>query len=244
MWALVADPRGVGLSSPIRATAAGIIGAVSVLLCDLDDTLVDRSAAFRAWAHQFSRIHGQDEAFVEWMVVEDRSGHRPKMEFFGVLRERLALSQTVRELEEQFQEDYISLFKPDGEVSTSLSDARGAGWKIAIVTNSSNVELQLAKIRAVEIAQLVDEIVVSGAEGVRKPNPRLLRLAADRCGNTLEDAWMIGDNPDHDIGAAVAAAIHSVWLNRGRSWPRSDYRPEIEAPSFPEAVRLILQRVA
>jgi HAD superfamily hydrolase (TIGR01549 family) len=213
---------------------------VSLLLCDLDDSLVDRSAVFSAWAHQFAQIHGQDEAFVDWMVSEDRSGYRPKTEFFGALQERLALSETVSELEARYQEDYISLFRPDGEVSNALLDARRAGWKIAIVTNSSNIELQLAKIRAVEITPLVDAIVVSGAEGIRKPDPRLLRLAADRCGHSLEDAWMIGDSPDHDIGASAAAGIHSVWLSRGRSWPRSDYQPEIEAQSFPDAVRLVL----
>ena len=81
---------------------------------------------------------------------------------------------------------------------------------------------------------------------IQRPNPdsqhlgRLLAVAAERTGLGLDDSWMIGDNPDTDIGAANDAGIKSVWLRIGRSWPREDFAPTYEADTFPEAVDLVL----
>ena len=50
---------------------------MALLLCDLDETLVDRSAAYRRWATELASDHGLDAFAVEWLVVEDQGGMRP-----------------------------------------------------------------------------------------------------------------------------------------------------------------------
>ena len=88
--------------------------------------------------------------------------------------------------------------------------------------------------RGTGLDRLVDAWCVSEIEGSWKPSVPLLAIAAERCGESLSDAWMIGDGPDTDILAADTAGIPSVWLRHGRAWPREDFRPTFEASSFAE----------
>jgi putative hydrolase of the HAD superfamily len=53
---------------------------------------------------------------------------------------------------------------------------------------------------------------------------------------------MIGDSAENDIGAAAAAGISSVWLNRGLMWSRTDFRPSAEVDTFAEAITFVLGR--
>ena len=47
--------------------------------------------------------------------------------------------------------------------------------------------------------------------------------------------------PDEaDIEGARAAGLRSVWLHRGRPWPRPTGEPDQVADSFPHAVELVL----
>ena len=209
-----------------------------LLLCDLDNTLVDRAGAFARWASDFAGAHGQDESFASWLVELDAEGHRLRTEMFAAVQARLGLAESVDELIERYYGQYLSCFRPDGRVDAALEAARASGWRIAIVSNGSGTQLE--KIRRAGLDRLVDAWCVSEIEGFEKPDPGLLILAAQRCGESLADAWVIGDNPDTDIAAAQAAMLPSVWLHRGRVWPRPDYSPTHQAASFTEAVDLVL----
>jgi putative hydrolase of the HAD superfamily len=209
-----------------------------LLLCDLDDTLVDRGAAFARWAAGFAARHDQEDEFVAWLSEIDDSGFGPRPEFFVQIHERLGLTQTVDEFVADYYDEFLPQFRSDDAVRAALASARAHGWSIAIVTNGPDT--QHAKIHHAGLEPLVDTWCVSSAEGLWKPDARLLEIAAARVDLTLEGAWMIGDNPESDIGAADAAGIRSVWLRHGRAWPREDFAPTRVADSFPEAVEMVL----
>ena len=77
-----------------------------------------------------------------------------------------------------------------------------------------------------DTAALVDVVVVSGDEGMSKPDPRIFQIALDRLGVTAPQAVMVGDSWATDITGATRAGIRAVWFN-----PRA--RP---MPAKPEAV--------
>jgi HAD superfamily hydrolase (TIGR01509 family) len=56
------------------------------------------------------------------------------------------------------------------------------------------------------------DCLVAREDGPIKPDPRPLLMACDRLGAKTESAWMIGDWL-HDIAAANAAGIRSVWIS-------------------------------
>ena len=210
-----------------------------LLLCDLDDTLVDRAGAFAAWAAGFVEAWGLPPEATGWLVELDEDGYRPRSDLFARVREHFGLAVAAVELQRDFYQVFAGLFRRDTAVEEALSKVRAAGWRIAVVSNGSPAQEE--KIIATGLDRLVDTWCISGVEGVRKPDPRLLEMAAARCGMPLETGWVVGDAPFADVGAANAAGLPSVWVTRGRAWPRADYAPTFEAATFPAAVDIVLR---
>lgn len=189
------------------------------------------------WAGRFVDTWDLPAGALDWMIEHDLRGFRPRVEFFAGVRDRFGLPPSVEELISAFYGEFPGLFSCAGDVRDALVRAGRDGWRIAIVTNGSPT--QELKILAAGFDRLVDTWCISSVEGVRKPDPRLLQIAAERCGTSLAGAWLIGDAADADIGAATAAGLTSIWLRHGRAWPREDYRPTFEADSFTEAMGLL-----
>ena len=214
---------------------------VPLLLCDLDDTLADRQSIFATWAASFLADVGGDPDDASWLIELDANGYTPRAEFFAAVLERMALQESLEDFAQRYHRDYVQSFRCTAEVVAALGRARRAGFKIAIVTNG-DTRVQAGKITAAGLADLVDACCISEAEGFWKPAPELFRIAAQRCDETLDDAWMIGDNPVADIGGAGALGVWTAWICLARPWPDElDYRPTLQVERLREAVDSILQ---
>lgn len=217
---------------------------VALLLCDLDDTLADRRSLFAAWAQSYLRRIGQDPAELTWLTEQDANGYTPRPEFFRRVIERFSPDEPLEAFEERYHDEYIRSFRCEAEVIDALGRARRAGLRIAIVTNGQT-RAQGGKVGAAALADLVDACCISEAEGYWKPAPELFRIAAERCNEPLDGAWMVGDNPVTDVGGAAALGLSTVWIRLGRTWPHDlDYAPTREADTFPEAVDAVLAQMA
>lgn len=79
----------------------------------------------------------------------------------------------------------------------------------------SNFEEWLERLLdALEVAQFFDVTVISGVEGVEKPDPQIFRLALDRAGVPADRSVYVGDNPEFDIEAARAVGMVPVLIDR------------------------------
>jgi putative hydrolase of the HAD superfamily len=56
--------------------------------------------------------------------------------------------------------------------------------------------------------------VISGVEGIEKPDPAIYRLALDRAGVAAADAAFVGDNPEFDVEPAAAIGMTPVLIDR------------------------------
>lgn len=211
---------------------------MALMLIDLDDTLVDRAAAFRRWAEQFALRHSSAaESDVDWLVEMDADGYTP--------RERL-----VREIEQRFGADsvaggvsalrqgVIEHLQVDQRVLRSLVCARAEGWTAVVVTNGG-VEQQELKLRVTGLASHVTAWVISEDVGVKKPHSTIFEEAARAGGQPLRGSWMIGDSPDADIVGAANVGARTVWLDRGRVWPREDIYPSETVTECYQAIDLV-----
>lgn len=215
------------------------MSGASLVLFDLDDTVLDRGAAFRAWAKAFVTAHQLPPEAVAWLIENDRSGYRPRDELFAEIVERYSVPLARDDLLGAYRADFPGRFSLSRAVLKALRQLRAAGWRIAVVTNGS--PSQAAKITATGLDQLVDGWAVSGIEGYRKPDPRLLERAAVIAGTHLTaGSWLVGDNPDTDIGAAAAAGIRSAWVTDDATWPPLPYRPTVTVRTVAQAVDHIL----
>ncbi|HTT90068.1 MAG TPA: HAD family hydrolase [Acidimicrobiales bacterium] len=207
-----------------------------LVLFDLDNTLADREAAFSRWAQAFAAQHGLDEAGVKWLTREDEDGLRSRQDFFAVTKAYFRLPYAVEELVCAYRHDYTSCYHRDDVSIAVVTRLRRLGLKVAVVTNGEPT--QADKVRLIGIAGIVDAVCISSLVGARKPARAIFAEAARRCAVPLS-GWMVGDSPEADIRGACEAGLTSIWLDRGRTWPLNDVRPDFSVASISGAADII-----
>src|SRR4029450_665152 len=73
------------------------------------------------------------------------------------------------------------------------------------------MRVQEAKISRLGVSGLMDVVLISEREGVRKPDAEIFHRALGRLGVSPSDAWFVGDNPEDDVAGAAAAGLRSFW---------------------------------
>ena len=64
--------------------------------------------------------------------------------------------------------------------------------------------------------------VISGLEGLEKPDPRIYRLALERAGIPAESTAFVGDNPEFDVEPPAALGMFPVLIDRRERHPDHD----------------------
>jgi FMN phosphatase YigB (HAD superfamily) len=211
-----------------------------LVLFDLDNTLVDRALGLRLWAEDFCVRRGLDLGEVEWLVEADGDGLVPKEIFFAEVRDRFGLSKSVQELWAEYRIGHPVLVPAFPGVLDGLVQLRSQGWKVGLVSNGF-ADVQSSTIACSGLADHVDGWALSGPENVRKPDPRLFEIAAERCGSSLTaGGWMVGDSAAADVGGGKAAGLRTVWVDRGQAWPDDVPPPDRVVASAVEAIEFLL----
>ncbi|MFF5082959.1 HAD family hydrolase [Actinoplanes sp. CA-054009] len=195
-----------------------------LVLIALDDTLLDRSGAFRLWAKGFLDEIGAPQDDLDWLLSVDADGLTPRWDLADLIRERYGLGIPSIDVVDELHEGPLAYEKLDPLVGCALKIATDAGFVPVVVTNGQG-EIQEARIRRTGLDRYVADWVISEQAGVSKPNPRIFALAAQRVRMRLGGAWVLGDSPEADIGGAAAMALPSVWLHRGRKWMDDRFAP-------------------
>lgn len=210
-------------------------------LFDLDDTLVDRRAAFNVWAEQFAAARGLGDRDVRFLVRTGAQHAGPMDGFFAMICEAFDLPDDPGELWRQYRRRMPELVSCRAADLDALRRLRAAGWHTGIVSNGM-ADNQLAKIRHTGLAELVDGWAISGEAGCRKPDPEIFRLAAARCGaNRAPDGWVIGDNLTLDVAGGHAAGMHTIWLRPdARAWSFHGPAPNLVVDTVADAVDALL----
>lgn len=144
---------------------------VPLLLCDLDDTLIDRQLVFASWADDFANGHGADlPGLAGWLIEQDDNGRAPREVFLSAVRRRMGLADNVEALVREWTRAFPHRFEPDRDVRDVLVRARELGWTIVVVTNGG--ASQRAKTDAADLSDLIDAVVVSGGSVAASPSGR------------------------------------------------------------------------
>jgi putative hydrolase of the HAD superfamily len=115
---------------------------------------------------------------------------------------------------------------------TDLSNYRLFEDVQAVLERLSEAGLILGVVSNFEawLERLLDELgvtdyfavrVVSGAEGMEKPDPRIFELAMSRAGVVPADSVYVGDNPEFDVDPALAVGMFPVLIDRRGRFPEA-----------------------
>jgi putative hydrolase of the HAD superfamily len=214
-----------------------------LLMIDLDNTLVDRDAAFRDAATAFLAERALPAGDLTWLLALDASGYTPRGEVARALADRYGTAAPEPAIRAFLDGGAATRVTLPEAVRRALTAAVSAGWTCTIVTNG-RVTQQETKIRLTGLDELVHSWVISEAVGRGKPDPEIFRAAADTVGASLDGAWMIGDSPHADVRGALNAGAHSVWVSTGRPWTETAFRPTHIAADTASAIDHVVGHVS
>jgi putative hydrolase of the HAD superfamily len=206
----------------------------SVLLLDLDDTILDDTGSRAAcWAETCAEaVRRRPEIDVDALQREidevrvrfwsDPDRHRRwrirLADAFGeICVEALAnLGVDDRELGMELGATHDRLRKEsitplEGAIET-LEELRRRGVVLGLITNGS-AEGQRAKIERFALAGHFDYIGIEGEVGHGKPHRLAYETALSALGVSASDCWMVGDNFEWDVAGAQAVGIRGIWLD-------------------------------
>jgi len=135
-------------------------------------------------------------------------GRMTEHDFLSALEAQLRadLGRDVEML--SFADRYFSHLQPNEPMLAFLTELRGAGYRLAILTN--NVREWQGRWRAMlPIDELFEVVVDSAFVGLRKPDPAIYRLTCDRLGIGPERCVFV-DDVDVNCDAAGALGMTSV----------------------------------
>jgi len=106
------------------------------------------------------------------------------------------------------------------DVGPALDALDAAGLALGIV---SNFEAWLGDLLGtLGVRDRFGAVVISGVEGVEKPDPRIFTLGLERLGIDAGQVAYVGDNPEFDIAPARALGMLPVLIDRRGRFPDAD----------------------
>ncbi len=166
---------------------------------EVTDALVEEMTHYRAWmqgAHDAASLH--ELRLSSTQVLFDRIPERAQA--LGFDEVGAALLASVR-------------FRPFPEVPETLAALKERGVRTVVV---SNWDISLhEQLSDAGLDRLVDGALCSAEAGASKPDPQLLLKGLELIGASPEEAWHVGDDPVNDAGAALAAGVGAVIVDRG-----------------------------
>lgn len=197
---------------------------------DLDNTLIDRNAAFKACMLEYFKCYLPDFNFdEEWNKIQqkDNWGYTKRAKFSPWFVEYFSpVNQTIDDFWE-FQRLNISthISPLDSSIVEQLKRLKN-NYKIGILTNGGLFN-QSKKIKNSKLDQifLEEEIIISEQYQIKKPDAAIFQLLLDQLQIPANQLLYVGDDPLNDIWGAQQLGIKTAWISWERKWEHS-YTPD------------------
>lgn len=203
------------------------------VLFDFDETLQDRTLAFEGYMDAFldeylpNISQKEREAHKQDMRITGNGGYVNRVEWCTNLVKMWGWENAPDATVLANHYDYnFGDFNVIFENSIPLLKAlKARGYLTGVITNGPSV-LQNHKMDTSGLRPYCDIVVVSGDEGVHKPDPRLFEITAERLGVKSQECVYVGDHPVNDIQGALSAGMGAIRMNFG--WFKDkDLRPDV-----------------
>lgn len=203
------------------------------VLFDFDETLQDRTLAFEGYMDAFldeylpNISQKEREAHKQDMRITGNGGYVNRVEWCTNLVKMWGWENAPDATVLANHYDYnFGDFNVIFENSIPLlKELKARGYLTGVITNGPSV-LQNHKMDTSGLRPYCDIVVVSGDEGVHKPDPRLFEITAERLGVKPQECVYVGDHPVNDIQGALSAGMGAIRMNFG--WFKDkDLRPDV-----------------
>ena len=197
------------------------------VIFDLDGTLYDYDKAhaqgFRVLSDFAVRTLGVDPEVFPALHKKAMAEQERRMGFScGSIHNRLIRYQIILEMTGKpvshalhmsnlYWGAFLDTVTPYPGAETCLRALRAAGYRVGIGTNMT-ADYQYIKLERLGLLNSIDFLLTSEEAGVEKPDPLFFARCLDKADCPAEACVFVGDNPVHDVAAAVAAGMRAVWF--------------------------------
>ncbi|ACT01176.1 HAD family hydrolase [Paenibacillus sp. JDR-2] len=188
----------------------------AAVIFDLDQTLLDKHQSSIGFAnHQYDAY--ALEAFRidkgEYIRKFTEMNHvvRPKEEVYKDLVGLFAIdSSLLPVMLEDLNQNFSKYAIGYPGLKEMLSGLKKAAFKLGMITNG-RAFYQRDKIRALGIECYFDDIIISEAVGLRKPDPAIFQLSLTNLNVSAAEAVFVGDNLKKDMIPAKELGMKTIW---------------------------------
>jgi HAD superfamily hydrolase (TIGR01549 family) len=140
----------------------------------------------------------------------------------------------VHALYERFRS--IASYRLYPDALPTLERLSKAGLTLGLISNFEDWLEQL--LETLEVSPFLDVSVISGIEGVEKPDTRIFEIALERAGLDAASSVYVGDNPIFDSEPAREAGMIPVLIDRRGRHPDVDVLRIASLEDLPKAIGL------
>ena len=227
----------------LRASEATILPRI--VLCDLDDTILDDYAGIESAWHRVcrdtseraedidaNRLFNEIARTRQW-YWSDAKRHRQgrldllKASQFVLHKSLLSLGFDMPSMARDLAGSYRDLREQElrlfpGAVA-ALKRMRLTGIRLGLITNGE-ASVQRAKLERFNLTRWFDHVVIEGEFGVGKPDQRVYTASMKALDASPCETWCVGDNLEWEVAAPQSLGIYSIWVDsRGRGLPRDHH---------------------
>jgi putative hydrolase of the HAD superfamily len=222
--------------SPLRA-----------VLLDLDDTLTDRRATVRAYAHMLvdelgAHLQSKDVgAIADELVRIDQNGYNRARAADIAASAMWSASPGEAIIAKHWSWGFAVCTKARDDMQRAVDVFTREGLRLGVVTNGPT-DKQRRKIESLGLNDRLGTLLISDEIGIAKPDERIFRRAAAELGVAPHECLFVGDNPEKDVHGAIAVGMRAVWFRAALPWPEH-LQPAGEAvSSFADLLALLQLR--
>ncbi|WP_439021343.1 HAD family hydrolase [Bacillus thuringiensis] len=190
---------------------------IHAVLFDLDGTLLDRRQSLERFIHdQYNRfsfhfMNIEQSEYCSRFLELDNNGYTWKDKVYATLIGEYNITTLTSE---QLLHDYITNFQyhciPFPNMHELLQQLTKQSIKIGIITNGFT-NFQMSNLRALNLHTYTNTILISEAEGIKKPHPDIFKRALQKLGVKAEECLYVGDHPENDVLGSEQVGILGVW---------------------------------
>ena len=223
------------------------------IMMDIDNTLLDFDAAERKalleTLQQFSlpcdeaavsRYHEINSSL--WGELNKGKIRRDKLviERFDRFVKEIGAAAKATELNRAYTEHLATHADVIPGAEEALQELAEVATMIAVSNGTESVERGRLKLSGFE--KYFDDIFVSEAVGVSKPNPKIFQMAMRKLGIEHSDkVLVVGDSLSADIQGGVNAGLDTCWVNMNGLENESGLTPTYEVKALCELYPIVME---
>ena len=198
------------------------------IIFDLDGTLIDNQASFVVAYQKLCDLYptvlkkGSDEQRERLVRLHRVSNPQAVFDDFTE-KYSWRSAPSFSEYWKIWLKLYTDSAIPFPDSADTLSYLKERGYRIGMITNGDS-SLQRAKLSSSGLLPYFDHVIVSGEEGIDKPNPLLYERSADALGVSLSECLFVGDRNETDIAGAKNAGMDSFLVGAQRDLLGATYK--------------------